>query len=97
MATPQDRLDNLIVSGLVGPKLGAVLAKNSDELALVVALIGAAASATKTAYKNARKANQHVLVVINRDMFVVHPDGHRTLIKRLPHSNRTWPGKIILK
>ncbi len=97
MATPQDGLHKMIVGGLVGPQLGAVLAKNSDDLTVVGALIGAATSATKTAYENARKANQHVLVVINRDLFVVHPDGHRTLIKRLPHSNRTWPGKIILK
>jgi len=97
MTTPQDRLENIIVGGLVGPQLGAVLAKNEDELALVVALIGAATAATKSAYENARKAKQQILIVINRGLYCVHPDGHRTLIKRIPSSNRIWPRMIILK
>jgi len=97
MATPQDGLHKMIVGGLVGPQLGAVLAKNSDDLTVVGALIGAATSATKTAYENARKANQQILIVINRGLYCVHPDGHRTLIKRIPSSNRIWPRMIILK
>ncbi len=97
MASPDNSFDKLILGGLIGSALGALLAKNKDDGALVGALIGAAIAATATANENARKANQDVLIVEGGDLYRVQPDGQKEFIKHLPRSNRKWPQTITLK
>lgn len=97
MSAKPDTLDDLIAGGLIGATLGALLANDKEEGAMLGAILGAAFSSTFEANQAALQTKEPVLIVQEGKLFKVYPNGEKLYLKDLPKSNRKWPKRLILK
>lgn len=77
MNTEKKIIEELIVGGVLGASLGAVISKNKDRGIAIGAIAGAALFATYKAYESAKKANQKIIFEENG---VIYEDNNGELI-----------------
>ena len=91
-----DIVQSLLVGGVIGAALSALLSKNKGGVALG-ALASAALFASTKAYKNAQETEIPLVIEEDGSLYRVYADGKKKLIKHLPKSPQTIPQKFILK
>ena len=93
----EELFERLLVSGIIGAALGALLSKNKGAGAVIGALGGAAILASWEATEEAKKTSIPLIYEENGILYEIHPDGTKKTVKKLPKSNRTLPKRFDLK
>ncbi len=97
MEKDEDILKSLIVGGLIGAALGALLSKNKDQGSALGAIAGAALLATFKANENAQKTNVPVLVEENNIIYEINSKGEKKFIKVIEKPTHQVPEHFKLK
>ena len=90
-------IQSLVVGGILGTAIGALLAKDKEEGAIIGAIIGAAVSATQNAYREAQKTNVPFLVEENGNIYEISQGGKKRFVKSLPKNSQRYPQRFTLK
>ena len=91
-----DIVQSLLLGGVIGAALGALVSKNKGGAALG-AIAGAALFGSDKAYKNAQETEIPLVIEEEDALYRVYADGTKKLIKRIPKSSKNIPQKFILK
>ena len=83
MKNDDEIVESLIVGGLIGTALGALLAKNKGEGALLGALAGAAIIATYKASERARLTNIPMYTEEKGSLYQIQKDGSKKFIRKI--------------
>jgi hypothetical protein len=82
---------------LIGAELGAILAKDEEDGAVIGALLDAAFSATLQAAEDAKKTNVPVCVEENWVLYEELPSGVKIFLRKLPKPENRFPVQFSLK
>lgn len=94
----KDIFESLIVGGILGASLGALISKsNRGESTVLGALAGAAILASVKANEDAKRTNIPLILEEDNVLYEVFPDGSKKIIKHLPVSRKRLPAKFTLK
>jgi len=93
----KDIFESLIVGGILGAALGALISKNDKgESSVIGAVAGAAILASIKANENAQRTRIPLVMEEDHALYEVFPDGTKRLIKHLP-APKLLPQKIYFK
>jgi outer membrane lipoprotein SlyB len=91
-----DIIESLIVGGVIGASLGALLSKKGAG-AVVGGIAGAAILASTKAYENAKKTEIPLIVEEDNALYKIYADGTKEFIKHIPPASQKLPKKFTLK
>jgi hypothetical protein len=83
MKNDNEIFESLIVGGLIGSSLGALLSRNKEGGATLGAIAGAAILATFKANEEAKKTNVTMYVEENGFLYQIHPGGIKNKVRKL--------------
>jgi hypothetical protein len=83
MKSDEEVFQSLIVGGLIGAGLGALLSKDKETGASLGAIAGAAILATFRASQKASETNVPMYVEENGNLYYTQPDGVKTFIRKI--------------
>lgn len=93
----KDIFDSLVMGGVIGAALGALLSKDKGTGTALGSIAGAAILASFQATENAAKTEIPLVQEIDNALYEVYSNGTKKLIKQLPRSDKRIPKKFTLK
>ena len=96
MQNDKEIFESMILGGVIGATLGAILTNKNDGSA-IGAIAGAAILATLKASENAQKTNIPVLIEENNVIYEVNSNGEKKVIRKITKSSTAIPGQFKLK
>lgn len=97
MSGKDNTIESLVVGGLIGAAIGALLSKDKEEGDVVGAILGAAFSATLAANEEAKKTNVPVYVEENGKLYAINPGGKKQFIRNIKKPTHKLPERFTLK
>ncbi|MCF8255809.1 MAG: glycine zipper 2TM domain-containing protein [Bacteroidia bacterium] len=97
MKNDEEIIESLISGGLIGAALGLLISKNKEEGTILGALAGAAIVATFRANEKANETKIPMVVEENGNLYQIHEDGKKTLIRKINKSLEKLPQNFKLK
>ena len=96
MNTEQEIIDSLIIGGVVGASLGALISNDKERGVAIGALAGAALLATFNAYETARKGN-YPLVYEENGVIYEESGGVKSIIREIEKRTVVLKNRYKLK
>jgi hypothetical protein len=96
MKNDTEILESLLVGGLVGAALAALISNNKSGIGLG-AIAGAVLLASFKANENAKKTNIPLLIEENNALYEQSPDGSKRFIKAIPKYQVEIPANFIIE
>ena len=93
----QDKIESLVIAGIIGATFGALISKNKHNGSGLGAIAGIAFWASLSANKEARKTKIPLLLEENDALYEVYPNGDKKLIKYFEKQDSILPKKFILR
>lgn len=96
MQDDNEIFESLLIGGVIGAALGALITNNKSGSSLG-AIAGAAILASYAANEKARKTNIPLLIKENNTLYEIKSDGSKRFIKSIPQNKKHLPKKFTLK
>ena len=89
-------IESLVKGGLIGAAMGALLANDKEDRAVLGAILGAVVSATLKANEEAKKNNLPVYEEEQGNLYEIDALGNKRFIRTIKKPTKQWPEQFKL-